>query len=101
MPEQIRLAVTIGDPAGIGPEVVLKALLDSTVRAMAAWSIIGDREALEAAARSCGLDAAAIKETEIVDPHLLDGVPMALGVMRADYGRAAMHYVRTATEMCL
>jgi len=101
MPEQIRLAVTIGDPAGIGPEVVLKALLDSTVRAIAAWSIIGDRQALEAAALSCGLDADNINETEILDPHLLDGAPIALGVLRADYGRAAMHYVRIATEMCL
>lgn len=101
MPEQIRLAVTIGDPAGIGPEVALKALLDPAVRAISAWKVIGDRKALEVAARTCGLDAAAIQQMDIVDPHLLDGIPIAQGVTRAEYGRAAMHYVRIATEMCL
>ncbi|NEQ31103.1 MAG: 4-hydroxythreonine-4-phosphate dehydrogenase, partial [Leptolyngbya sp. SIO4C5] len=30
-----RLAITLGDPAGIGPEVVLKALADNRWRSLA------------------------------------------------------------------
>jgi 4-hydroxythreonine-4-phosphate dehydrogenase len=40
-----RLAVTLGDPAGIGPEVVLKALADPDV-AQAEITIFGDRISL-------------------------------------------------------
>src|SRR6187431_1232152 len=38
-----RLAVTVGDPAGIGPEVVLAALSDARVRAAARLVAIGPR----------------------------------------------------------
>ena len=36
-----RLAITLGDPRGIGPEVVAKALGDSAVRALADFVIVG------------------------------------------------------------
>jgi 4-hydroxythreonine-4-phosphate dehydrogenase len=36
-----RLAVTLGDPRGIGPEVVASALADAQVRALADWVVIG------------------------------------------------------------
>ncbi len=41
-----RLALTIGDPAGIGPEIVLKALLDHTLKALCHLSVIGSRSVL-------------------------------------------------------
>jgi len=37
-PPRVRLAISMGDPAGIGPEVVLKAI---TTRAVAARSLVG------------------------------------------------------------
>jgi 4-hydroxythreonine-4-phosphate dehydrogenase len=40
-----RLAVTLGDPRGIGPEVVAKALADNRVRAAADLVVIGPRGA--------------------------------------------------------
>ncbi len=37
-----RIAVTIGDPRGIGPEITRKALADARVRALAAqWIVVG------------------------------------------------------------
>ncbi|ANV83635.1 4-hydroxythreonine-4-phosphate dehydrogenase PdxA [Picosynechococcus sp. PCC 7003] len=42
-----RLALTIGDPAGIGPEVLLKALADPEIRALCPMTVIGDRLSLE------------------------------------------------------
>ncbi len=37
-----RLAVTMGDPAGVGPEIVLKALLHAEVRHLCAPVVYGD-----------------------------------------------------------
>jgi 4-hydroxythreonine-4-phosphate dehydrogenase len=42
-----RLAVTLGDPAGIGPEVVLKALADSEVTNDCEITVIGSRSLLQ------------------------------------------------------
>jgi 4-hydroxythreonine-4-phosphate dehydrogenase len=42
-----RLAVTIGDPAGIGPEVVLKALADPEVTSDCEITVIGSRSLLQ------------------------------------------------------
>ena len=36
-----RLAVTLGDPRGIGPEIVASALADDRVRAACSWHVIG------------------------------------------------------------
>ncbi len=41
LPRPPRLAVTIGDPWGIGPEVLVAALRDDRVRAAAEWIYVG------------------------------------------------------------
>jgi 4-hydroxythreonine-4-phosphate dehydrogenase len=46
------VAVTVGDPGGIGPEVVVKALADRRLRAKAAFRVYGPVAALAAAARA-------------------------------------------------
>jgi 4-hydroxythreonine-4-phosphate dehydrogenase len=46
--------VTLGDPGGIGPEVVVKALADPAVRALARWRVLGPRGPLERAAALAG-----------------------------------------------
>lgn len=42
-----RLAVTLGDPAGIGPEVILKALADSKITQGCDITVVGSRKLLE------------------------------------------------------
>ncbi|MEO1095738.1 MAG: 4-hydroxythreonine-4-phosphate dehydrogenase PdxA [Cyanobacteria bacterium J06638_28] len=42
-----RLALTLGDPAGIGPEVVLKALAHPTLQKAAQFTLVGDPIFLE------------------------------------------------------
>jgi 4-hydroxythreonine-4-phosphate dehydrogenase len=95
------IAVTIGDPAGIGPEVVLKALAGPQLRNIAKWKVIGDRSALTAVASVCLLSPEVLNNFETIDPGLLGNAPVETGALRAEYGRAAMNYVRIATEMCL
>jgi 4-phospho-D-threonate 3-dehydrogenase / 4-phospho-D-erythronate 3-dehydrogenase len=49
------LALTLGDPAGVGPEVVLKALADPEVSRRCRPLVIGDRGILERAAAWLGV----------------------------------------------
>jgi 4-hydroxythreonine-4-phosphate dehydrogenase len=50
-----RLAISMGDPGGIGPEVVVKALCDAGLRARARVRVLGPAWAMSAAARRGGL----------------------------------------------
>ena len=52
---KIHLALTLGDPAGIGPEVIVKALSDPAVRNLARFTIVGTAGPLRAAALAAGL----------------------------------------------
>lgn len=51
----LRLGITTGDPAGIGPEVSLRAALDKAVRNVCGLALFGDAEFLRAQAESLGL----------------------------------------------
>ena len=51
------LALTMGDPAGIGPEITVRALLSPEVRQIASCFAIGDARVLERALAVCGLNA--------------------------------------------
>ena len=53
--ERPLLAITMGDPAGIGPEVILKALRRPDVFARSRPLVIGDRATLERAAAWVGI----------------------------------------------
>lgn len=44
--EKPKLALLLGEATGIGPELIVKALNDAEVRALARWVLIGDRRVL-------------------------------------------------------
>ena len=50
-----RIAIALGDPAGIGPEIALKAALYPQVRKICRPLLVGDRGVLETHAAACGL----------------------------------------------
>src|SRR5688500_19143168 len=52
-----RIAITMGDPAGIGPEVVLKAVAEDEVRRACIPVIIGDAPLLAHTARTLDLQS--------------------------------------------
>ena len=54
--ERKKIAVTMGDPAGIGPEVVVKALSEKRIYEKCIPVVIGDYEALQDAIHFSGLD---------------------------------------------
>jgi 4-hydroxythreonine-4-phosphate dehydrogenase len=93
------IALTIGDPAGIGPEVVIKALADPQLAPLARWIVVGDARVLERTAEAIGLR---LQSAELRDVRALaDFEDFALGRLDARCGAAAVEYVRIATEMCL
>ena len=49
------IAIAVGDPAGIGPEISLKAALDPGVREMCRPVLVGDPTVIERHAKACGL----------------------------------------------
>jgi 4-hydroxythreonine-4-phosphate dehydrogenase len=94
------IAISLGDPAGIGPEVVLKALADATVRTLANWVVIGDRETLAPVEAQTGLQLSSLSQVTLQNTGSLKTVPLP-GQLNADCGRAALAYVRRAAELCL
>lgn len=93
------VALTIGDPAGIGPEVVIKALADPQLAPLAHWIVVGDARVLERTEEVIGLT---LQSAEIRDIQALaDLEEFRIGQLDARCGAAAVEYVRIATEMCL
>ncbi|WP_262697839.1 MULTISPECIES: 4-hydroxythreonine-4-phosphate dehydrogenase PdxA [Streptomyces] len=113
MPTPLPLiAVTMGDGAGIGPEVVVAALLDGAVLTRCRPVVIGDAPRLREAARILGLDC----EIAAVDhPRDAEFTPgrvnvVDLGLLPADLpwgklsrfaGDAAYAYIRRAAELAV
>lgn len=95
-----KLAITIGDPAGVGPEITLKALLDEEIRKVCRPLVIGDRIVIEEAVARMDIpvdvDALDILTTgEIRRPDFEKSTATAEG------GRAAVSYIRKAVDMAM
>jgi 4-hydroxythreonine-4-phosphate dehydrogenase len=76
------LALTLGDPAGIGPDVTLGAWAARTREAIPSFVLIGDPAALDARARALGLTVPIAELSEIGAgpsrfPHALPVLPIA------------------------
>jgi len=100
-----RIAVTMGDPAGIGGELILKALEKLTLRSIPV--IIGDRSVLESLMRQLfrgktlrvkPLGQARAGETEIVDPTPMRE-QVRVGESDAACGAAAYRYLMEALKL--
>jgi 4-hydroxythreonine-4-phosphate dehydrogenase len=108
------LALTLGDPAGIGPEVSLRALEDARVRAAARIAVLGP-----AAMRPPAIPARAF---DAPLPNIATGIPSGvpseagpdsvwietpgpqrwdLGRVQVDCGRAALEALRAGHELAL
>jgi 4-phospho-D-threonate 3-dehydrogenase / 4-phospho-D-erythronate 3-dehydrogenase len=96
-----RVVITLGDPAGVGAEVTLKALADPAINQSAEFIILGDRAAVTPAEHSTGVQLASLPVQFRDCQTLPANTPMQMGTLRAEYGAAAVRYVHDATFMCL
>jgi 4-hydroxythreonine-4-phosphate dehydrogenase len=97
-PMRPRLGVTVGDPAGIGPEVVLKALA-SRERPRADMAVYGPRALMDERARRFSLPPLSALDVEVVDLPAVDEV--RLGHPSLPGGRAAAEAVIAAARDAL
>ena len=93
-----RIAIATGDPAGIGPEISLKAALDPAVRAICRPVVVGDRSALEFHARVCGFS---LKDFSLMEREQLAPGELCIGEINAAHGRAAIDSAETAIRGAL
>lgn len=70
MKERMKLAITMGDPSGIGAEIVVKALSHIDIYKACIPIVVGDRAALEEALAFCNLP---LELEEIVQPEKAEG----------------------------
>ena len=95
-----RVAISIGDPAGVGAEIALKALSLREMVDLAEWIVVGDHTALEAA--SPGFREKVDSRIHFVRTSALDPAqPVRFGELAAEYGAAPLSMFAHATEMCL
>ncbi|HMS08982.1 MAG TPA: 4-hydroxythreonine-4-phosphate dehydrogenase PdxA, partial [Pyrinomonadaceae bacterium] len=100
-----RIGITIGDAAGIGPEIVLKSLADNRLRETAEFLVIGDLEFLRAEADRLDLRVELRAGDEPVagecTVHDLGNLPKSVEYGREDAicGRAAGEYIEAAVKL--
>ena len=73
------IAIPMGDPAGVGPEIVIKALADPEIAGCAACLVVGDGAVLEQAMTFPGMPGLAIHRVE--SPKEGDYIPGILNLM--------------------
>ena len=85
----------MGDPSGIGPEVVLKALASPRIKGLANFLVIGDRFIFDKYKKDLGLGLKA----PLLDLSNVPKGSFSYGKTSPSFGRASMQYIDKALEM--
>ncbi len=111
MSGRTKIAIAIGDPAGIGPEIALKAALDPKVRAACDPILVGEANLIERHAQLCGIAVTLRAVARVGDADWSDdrinvlncerpaAIPM--GAVSAGAGRASIAFCAAAIEAAL
>ena len=105
------LAITMGDPAGVGPEIALKALLSPAKPLQSRFIIIGNSSCMEKAARSLSVSSSlnSITRAEDIRPDCINIFNVKqpelknfiIGQPQAQCGKAAYEYIITGINLAL
>ena len=108
-----RIVITMGDPCGIGPEVLAKALATPEVWGWCRPLVVGSAAVMREALTLAGapLRVAAVEEppedgrepgtVAVLDPGNLSPGRITQGKVSAEAGRASMEWVHQAARLCL
>ncbi len=109
--ERPVIGIPIGDPAGIGPEIVIKALMNQEIYDICKPVVIGDAGVLNKTDRvvNSGLRINEIKEPEegiyeygtidLISLNNVDAENLKFGEVQAEAGRAAYEYIVKSAEL--
>ena len=107
------IAVPIGDPAGVGPEIVAKACALEKVNSAADVIAIGDRQVMENAIRIVGgnLKIHVVESPaegdyrpgilNLIDLDNIDQSKFSYGVVQAMCGKASFEYIKKSVELAM
>ena len=107
------IAVPIGDPAGVGPEIVAKACALEKVNSAADVIAIGDRQVMENAIRivSGNLKIHVVESPaegdyrpgilNLIDLDNIDQSKFSYGVVQAMCGKASFEYIKKSVELAM
>ncbi len=91
-----KILITIGDPAGIGPEVVFKSILNIHLPKNLKLYIIGE----EICFRKCNLNLKEIaKKIELISVKALKNENFCIGRLNSRTSKASFLYLKKATEL--
>ncbi|MGK7952183.1 MAG: 4-hydroxythreonine-4-phosphate dehydrogenase PdxA [Xenococcaceae cyanobacterium] len=106
MTQQPHLAITLGDPAGIGAEIILKALADDTIYQNCHLTVIGSKKVLQFTYEHL-LKKQHLQKEDLVDPAEIDiiDLPMmsdiSFGRGNVESGAASFAYLDKAIDLTL
>lgn len=98
-PDLVRLALTVGDPAGIGPEIVAAALRDTRVRSSMRLVVLGPRALRAEVLGEPGHSGVEWRDADEFADGPLGAV--RLGAAQAEGGRAALAALRGGHELAM
>ncbi len=113
MGERPVIAITMGDPCGIGAEVIAKALARPSVGAWCTPLVVGNADIMRRAFEltGSGFEVRAVESADdvvggggavaVLDIGNYDAAGMRPGEISATAGKAAMEWVVRAGELCL
>lgn len=95
------IALTMGDPNGIGPEVILKFLASLEADDLDSYVVVGNKQVFVRHAASLPGEATdLLREGRVAFADMADS-DVTFGAVEAAAGRAAMQAVERAVDMCL
>ncbi|MDA8340385.1 MAG: 4-hydroxythreonine-4-phosphate dehydrogenase PdxA [Nitrospiraceae bacterium] len=93
-----KIAITIGDPAGIGPEIVLKSILSKGISDVCKPVIIGDKAVIEEAIERLSIN---LKALELININEIKNRDFEKNKPTAAGGKACVSYIKKAVELAL
>ena len=99
-----RIALTLGDPAGVGGELAAKLLATPEATEIADILVIASREELDRAASHAGVTLDIANEPQpgratLIDPRRSGALPTGLGAVSAESGAWALDALRFALKL--
>jgi len=95
--KKIKVGITMGDPSGIGPAVLVKAV--QKLKGMAEFIIIGDGLVLKRVENALGIRLLGYPNIRVVNLRNILNKDFSFGKIKAEYGKASIEYLDKAVEL--